>query len=106
LIAAVAAARGGGGGGGGAAAAAAAAAAADAATGAAAAGGGGGGGGGGAGARPATMRSVLRALAAERALPGALFRGVLPAYLRQGPHALIMLPVMEKLRALLGLDAI
>ena len=53
-----------------------------------------------------TMRSVLRALAAERALPGALFRGVMPAYLRQGPHALIMLPVMEKLRALLGLDPV
>lgn len=53
-----------------------------------------------------TMRSVLRTLAAERALPGALFRGVVPAYMRQGPHALIMLPVMEKLRALLGLDPV
>jgi len=58
------------------------------------------------GGAPATMRDVLRALHRERALPGALFRGVLPAYLRQGPHALIMLPVMERLRALLGLDPV
>ena len=53
-----------------------------------------------------TVRGVLRALSAEGALPRALFRGVLPAYLRQGPHALIMLPVMEWLRGALGLPPV
>ena len=54
----------------------------------------------------ATMASVLRAMAKEGALPGALFAGLLPAYLRQGPHMLICLPLMEQLRGLLGLAPI
>lgn len=53
-----------------------------------------------------TMRSVLRTLSAQGQLPGALFTGVKPAYLRQGPHALICWPVMEFLRAQLGLDPV
>jgi len=53
-----------------------------------------------------TVRSVLRALAAERALPFGLFRGVHFAYLRQGPHALICWPVMEQLRAAVGLPPV
>jgi hypothetical protein len=53
-----------------------------------------------------TMRSVLRTLSAQGKLPGALYTGVAPAYLRQGPHALICWPVMEKLRAALDLDPV
>lgn len=53
-----------------------------------------------------TMRSVLRTLSAQGKLPRALFTGVQPAYMRQGPHALICWPVMEKLRAVLGLDPV
>ena len=52
-----------------------------------------------------TMRSVLRRLSAQGKL-GALFTGVQPAYMRQGPHALICWPVMERLRAALGLDPV
>lgn len=48
--------------------------------------------------------SVLRALRAEGGLPGALFTGVLPAYLRLGPHALICFPIFEELRRLMGLE--
>ena len=54
----------------------------------------------------ASMRSLVAALYREGALPGALFRGLLPAYLRQGPHMLICLPLMEQLRAVLGLKAL
>jgi hypothetical protein len=54
--------------------------------------------------RPETMRSVLRGLAAEGGLPLSLFRGLLPAYLRLGPHALIAFPIFEQLRGALGLE--
>ena len=54
----------------------------------------------------ASMRAVVRGLAQEGALPRALFRGVLPAYLRQGPHVLICLPIMEQLRSALGLPPV
>jgi len=47
--------------------------------------------------------SILRDILREGG-PASLFRGVLPAYLRQGPHVLICLPLMEQLRALLGLS--
>ena len=63
-----------------------------------AAGGGGGPGGG------TSMRLVLRQLAREGGLPLSLFRGILPAYLRLGPHALICFPLLERLRAAMGLD--
>ena len=53
-----------------------------------------------------TLRSVVRALAAEGGFPGSLFRGVLPAYLRLGPHALICFPLFEQLRRALSLDYI
>jgi hypothetical protein len=53
-----------------------------------------------------TMRSVVQQLSREGALPWALFKGVHPSYMRQGPHALIMWPVMEHLRAWLGLDPV
>jgi dicarboxylate transporter 10 len=58
------------------------------------------------GAAGASMRGTLAALSREGALPGALFRGLLPAYLRQGPHMLITLPLMEQLRLALGLATI
>lgn len=54
----------------------------------------------------ASMRGVVAALYREGALPGALFRGLLPAYMRQGPHVLICLPLMEQLRLALGLPAL
>ena len=53
-----------------------------------------------------TLRSVASALAREGGLPFSLFRGVLPAYLRLGPHALICFPLFEQLRAILGLSYI
>jgi hypothetical protein len=53
-----------------------------------------------------TMRSVVQQLSREGALPWALFKGVHPSYMRQGPHALIMWPVMEQLRGWLGLDPV
>jgi hypothetical protein len=55
------------------------------------------------GAKPETIRSVLRQLAGEGSLPWSLFRGLVPAYLRLGPHALIAFPIFEQLRAALGL---
>ena len=54
----------------------------------------------------ASMRGLVVALYREGALPGALFRGLLPAYMRQGPHMLICLPLMEQLRAALGIKAL
>jgi len=51
-----------------------------------------------------TLRGVLRGLAAEGGLPRSLFVGVLPAYLRLGPHALIAFPIFEQLRAAFGLS--
>ena len=51
-----------------------------------------------------TMRGVLRGLAAEGGLPRSLFIGVLPAYMRLGPHALIAFPIFEQLRAIFGLS--
>ena len=56
-----------------------------------------------AGATPVTIRSALRALRAEGGLPLSLFRGVVPAYLRLGPHALICFPLFERLRNAMGL---
>jgi hypothetical protein len=53
-----------------------------------------------------SMRATVAALSREGALPFALFRGVLPAYLRQGPHVLLCLPLMEQLRLALGLSPI
>jgi solute carrier family 25 protein 34/35 len=53
--------------------------------------------------RQESIASVLRALRAEGGLPGSLFRGLLPAYLRQAPFVLICMPLMEQLRAALGL---
>jgi hypothetical protein len=60
--------------------------------------------GGGGGAGGSSMRLVLRQLAREGGLPFSLFRGLLPAYLRLGPHALICFPLLEGLRAALGLE--
>lgn len=52
-----------------------------------------------------SMRATVAALSREGALPFALFRGVLPAYyLRQGPHVLLCLPLMEQLRLALEED--
>jgi hypothetical protein len=53
-----------------------------------------------------TLRSVVRGLAREGGFPLSLFRGVLPAYLRLGPHALICFPLLEQLRRALNLDYI
>jgi hypothetical protein len=50
-----------------------------------------------------SIASVLRALWREGALPGSLFRGLLPSYLRQGPFMFLAMPLMEQLRAALGL---
>jgi hypothetical protein len=60
----------------------------------------------GAGA-PLTIAAALRQLRAEGGgFPLTLFRGVAPAYMRIGPHALIAIPLFEQLRLLLGLDAV
>lgn len=53
--------------------------------------------------RQESIASVLRALHREGGLPGSLFRGIVPAYLRQGPFVFICMPLMEQLRAALGL---
>jgi hypothetical protein len=50
-----------------------------------------------------SVPSVLRALWREGGLPASLFRGIAPAYMRQGPFVLICMPLMEQLRALAGL---
>ena len=50
------------------------------------------------------MRAVLRQLAREGALPRGLFRGLVPAYMRLGPHALIAFPIFEQLRRAFGLE--
>ena len=50
-----------------------------------------------------SVASVLRALWREGGLPRSLFRGLLPAYMRQGPFMFICLPLMEQLRAAMGL---
>ena len=56
---------------------------------------------------PSSIVAVVRGLAAEGGgFPLSLFRGVFPAYLRLGPHALICFPLFEQLRALLGLGYI
>lgn len=54
---------------------------------------------------PSSTREIARAILAKGG-PLALFRGVLPAYLRQGPHVLICLPLTEQLRGALGLNFI
>lgn len=51
-----------------------------------------------------TVRAVLRRLAAAGGMPRSLFIGVLPAYMRLGPHALIAFPIFEQLRAAFGLS--
>jgi len=51
-----------------------------------------------------TIGSALRQLRAEGGLPLSLFRGVVPAYMRLGPHALICFPVFEALRNALGFE--
>ena len=51
-----------------------------------------------------SIASVVRALAREGGFPLSLLRGVVPAYMRLGPHALICFPIFEQLRALLSLD--
>ena len=56
-----------------------------------------------AGSGNSSIASVVRELAGEGGFPLTLFRGVLPAYLRLGPHALICFPLFEQLRMLLGL---
>lgn len=48
--------------------------------------------------------TVLVQLKREGGLPLSLFRGLVPAYLRLGPHALIAFPIFEQLRLALGLD--
>ena len=53
-----------------------------------------------------TLRSVVRDLAREGGFPLSLFRGVVPAYLRLGPHALICFPLLEQLRRALNLQYI
>ena len=54
--------------------------------------------------REGGMGAVLRQLAREGALPLGLFRGLVPAYMRLGPHALIAFPIFEQLRRAFGLD--
>ena len=51
-----------------------------------------------------TIGSALRQLRAEGGLPLSLFRGVVPAYMRLGPHALICFPLFEALRNMLGFE--
>jgi solute carrier family 25 uncoupling protein 8/9 len=55
--------------------------------------------------KPQSTRDIARGILAQGG-PLALFRGVLPAYLRQGPHVLICLPLTEQLRGALGLKYI
>jgi Mitochondrial carrier protein len=50
-----------------------------------------------------SMLSIFRTLHAEGGLPFSLFRGVLPAYFRLGPHTLICFPILERLRHLMGI---
>jgi hypothetical protein len=50
-----------------------------------------------------TISSVLRRLAREPGFPLTLFRGVVPAYFRLGPHALICFPIYEQCRYIFGL---
>ena len=50
-----------------------------------------------------SMAALARGVLAEGGVRG-LFRGLVPAYMRQGPHVLICLPLLEQLRRLLGLD--
>ena len=50
-----------------------------------------------------SMVALCRGVLAEGGVAG-LFRGVIPAYLRLGPHALICFPIFEQLRRLLSLD--
>ena len=53
---------------------------------------------------PQTIPSVLRELSLEGGFPLTLFRGIVPSYLRLGPHALIAFPIFEQLRMALGLE--
>lgn len=50
------------------------------------------------------ISTVLHELAREGSLPLGLFRGVVPSYLRLGPHALIAFPIFEQLRHFFGLE--
>jgi len=49
---------------------------------------------------------IVAQLVREGGFPLSLFRGVVPAYLRLGPHALICFPLLEQTRALFGLGYI
>jgi len=55
---------------------------------------------------PLTIAAALRQLRAEPSFPLNLFRGVVPAYLRLGPHALICFPLFEQLRLAVGLESL
>lgn len=59
-------------------------------------------------AHPAARETAVAAAARALRAHGVrgLFAGVAPAYLRQGPHVLICLPLLEQLRAAVGLDYI
>jgi len=51
-----------------------------------------------------TISSVMQQLSRENNFPLNLFRGVVPAYFRLGPHALICFPIYEQFRNILGLE--
>jgi hypothetical protein len=51
-----------------------------------------------------TITTVMRQLSCERNFPFNMFRGVVPAYFRLGPHALICFPIYEQFRNILGLE--
>ena len=55
---------------------------------------------------PKGLGDVVRELRHAGSFPFGLFRGVLPAYLRLGPHAFICLPLLEAFRDALGLPPI
>ena len=51
-----------------------------------------------------TITTVMRQLSCEHNFPFNMFRGVVPAYFRLGPHALICFPIYEQFRNILGLE--
>ena len=54
--------------------------------------------------RVESISSVILQLSRESGFPYSLFRGLVPAYLRLGPHALVAFPIFEQLRRVLGLE--